>query len=127
MNMKARKWSKSWKASKKPRKQRKYVRNAPAHVRGKFLGSHLSPELRKKLKCRSLRVRKGDKVKVMRGTFKGKIGTVDKVDVCNAKVYVTGVEIVKKDGSKALRPLQPSKLMIQSLEGSEKRRLGEKK
>jgi len=120
-------WSKAWKGSKKPRKQRKYVKKAPAHLCGRFLNSHLSLELRKKLKHRSLRVRKGDKVKVLRGSFKGKTGTVDRIDVRRQKVYVTGVESVKKDGSKALYPLHPSNLMIRDLEGSERRRVGEAK
>lgn len=121
------KWSSSWKASKKPSKQRNYVRNAPLHVRSKLLGSHVSKDLRGKLKTRSLRVRRGDKVKVMRGQYKGKTGTVDRVDTKRGKIFITGVDFVKKDGSRALYPVHASKIMIQDLEGSDKRRLGEQK
>lgn len=120
-------WSKSWKGSRKPSKQRKYARNAPLHLRNKLLGSHLSKEMRTKLKARSLRVRRGDKVKVMRGQFKGKTGTVDRVDTKRGKIFITGVDFVKKDGSKALYPVHASKILIQDLEGSDKRRLGEQK
>lgn len=115
-------WNTNWTGSKKPTKQRNYVRNAPLHVRSTLLGSHLSKDLRLKLKQRSLRVRKGDKVKVMRGQHKGKIGTVDRLNTKRMKVYVTGVEFIKKDGSKAMYPIHPSNLMIQELQ-TDKRRL----
>ena len=120
-------WAASWNSSKKPTKQRNYVRDAPLHVRNSLVGSHLSKELRQKLKTRSLRVRRGDKVKVMRGQYKSKNGTVDRVDTSRMKIYITGIEITKKDGSKALYPIHPSNLIIQDLEGSDKRRLGEQK
>lgn len=116
-------WSSAWKSSKQPRKQRKYSRNAPKHVQGAQLGSHLSPELRKKYNKRSLRVRKGDKVKVMVGTFKGKTGKVDRIDTEKQRVFVSGIEILKKDGSKAQYPVKPSNLMIQDLDLSDKRRM----
>ncbi|MCW1309534.1 MAG: 60S ribosomal protein L26, partial [Candidatus Nanoarchaeia archaeon] len=35
-------WSKKWKSSKKPSKQRKYRYNAPLHIRRKFLSVNLS-------------------------------------------------------------------------------------
>jgi len=119
-------WSSSWKASKKPRKQRNYVRNAPLHIRNKLVGSHLSKDLREKLKKRSLRVRKGDKIKVMIGQHKGKSGPVEKVDTKRMKVYITGIEFVKKDGSKSLYPVNPSNLLIQDI-AEDKRRIGGKK
>lgn len=115
------KWSTKWNSSKKPRKQRNYVRNAPLHVRSTLLGSHLSKELRAKHNTRSLRVRKGDKVKVIRGQHKGKTGTVDRVSTKYAKVYITGVEFIKKDGSKAMYPIKPSNLIIQELHADKRR------
>ena len=118
------KWNTSWSGSRKPKKQRAYVRNAPLHVKNTLLGSHLSKELRLKLKRRSLRVRKGDKVKIMRGQHKGKSGTVERVNTKRAKVYINGIEFTKKDGSKALYPINPSQLLIQDLQ-ADKRRLGE--
>jgi len=47
------KWNKSWKGSVKPSKQRKYVYSAPAHIKTKMPCSHLSKELRSKIKARS--------------------------------------------------------------------------
>ena len=119
-------WSSSWKASKKPSKQRKYVHNAPLHIRTGLPTSHLSKELRASLKKRSLRVRRGDKVKVLRGQFKGRTGTVERVDTRRMKIFITGLEFVKKEGRKVLYPVHPSKLLIQILDTNDKRRLGGK-
>jgi len=88
----------------------------------KFMGSHLSAELRKKHAKRSLPLRKGDTVNVMRGKFKGKIGKVDRVNLKKSRVYVQGVDFEKKDGSKVFYPLHPSKLMITALELDDKKR-----
>ncbi|HLC32802.1 MAG TPA: 50S ribosomal protein L24 [Candidatus Nanoarchaeia archaeon] len=118
-------WSSDWKASKKPSKQRKYVHNAPLHVRNSLPTSHLSKELKLSLKRRSLRVRKGDKVKVLRGQFKGRTGSVERVNPKEMKVFITGVDLVKKEGQKALYPIHPSKLLIQTIDTSDKRRLSE--
>ena len=116
-------WSPTFSGSRKPSKQRKYIKNAPLHVRSTLLGSHLSEELMKSLKKRSLRVRKGDKVKVMRGQHKGKSGTVESVETKRQKIFITGVDFTKKDGSKSLYPLHPSKILITALEGNDKRRV----
>ena len=116
-------YSSSWKASAKPRKQRKYRFNAPDHVQGRFMASTLSKELRKKLGMRSIRVRKEDKVKIMRGSFKGKEGKVDRVSVKDRKVFIDKVEVFKKDGSKAFYPIDPSNIMITDLFTDDKKRL----
>ena len=117
------KFSTHWKASKQPRKQRKYRSNAPLHILGKFLGSHLSKELRKKHGTRSTRVREGDKVKIMRGQFKGKIGKVTLVNVKKSLVNVENIDMIKKDGSKVFYPLHPSSLMIMELKLDDKNRM----
>lgn len=112
----------SWKSSKQPRKQRKYVYNAPLHIKHKLLSAHLSKTLREKLKKRSIPVRKGDKVKVSRGQFRGKEGKISKVMLRKSKVYIDGVEIIKKDGTKVFYPLHPSNLIITELNMEDKRR-----
>ena len=94
-------WTKSWKASIKPRKQHTYVRNAPRHMLGDFVASHLSKDLREKHKIRSLRLRVGDKVKILRGSFKNKTGKVERMNVQRRKVYITGIELTKRDGAQA--------------------------
>ncbi len=83
----------------------------------------LSHELREKYRMRNVGIRKGDKVRVMRGSFRGKIGRVERVNPKLRKVYIGGVEWTKRDGSKALYPINPSKVMIQELELKDSRRL----
>ncbi len=120
-------WSRSWKSSKQPRKQRTYTAQAPLHRKSKLLGSHVSKELKEKHKLRSIRLIKGDKVKVLRGTFKGKTGKVERVDLGKSKAYITGIEFVKRDGSKALYPIHTSNVLIQDLNTGDKKRLGGQK
>lgn len=117
------KFSKAWKASGKPSKQRKYAANAPKHLKSRMMASHLSPELRKKYSRRSAKIRKSDKVKIMKGQFRGKSGKVESVDTKNMKVYISGIEFLKKDGGKSLYPINPSNLMIEELNTDDKKRM----
>ena len=116
------KFSTSWKASIKPNKQRKYRYAAPLHIKKNFVHAHLAKELRKKYKKRAVSLRKGDKVKIMIGSFKKTEGKVDRVDLKKTRVYVSGVEKTKKDGSKRMLPLNPSNLMIIELNLEDKKR-----
>jgi len=108
----------------KPKKQRKFRENAPFHIRGKFLRAHLSEELSKKYGKRSTRLRKGDRVKLMKGQFKGKTGKVEDINTKKAKAYINGVEYQKKEGTKLKYPVAISNLMITELELNDKRRQG---
>ncbi|MDD5087106.1 MAG: 50S ribosomal protein L24 [Candidatus Nanoarchaeia archaeon] len=116
------KFSREWGKSKQPRKQRKYAYNAPKNIKSKFLNAHLSKELAKKYKIRSLRVKKGDKVKIMRGQFRKKTGKIEKISLKNSKVYVNGIEMIKKDGTKVLYPIHPSNILITELNLDDKKR-----
>lgn len=115
-------WSKNWKSSKKPRKQRKYRFNAPPHIKRKFVSSHLSKELMQKYERRSITVDKGDKVKIVRGQFKGRIGKIEEVNIKNSKIFISGIEIQKKDGSKTRYPIHPSNVIITELNLDDKKR-----
>ena len=116
-------FSKAWVKSKQPRKQRKYRYNAPLHIKGKFLNVNLAKDLRKKHGTRTVRVRKGDTVKVMRGTYKGKSSKVENVSAKQTKVYLQEIQIARKDGSKAYYPFEPSNLQITQLNLDDKKRL----
>ena len=116
------KFSRSWKSSTQPRKQRKYRFNVPLHIKGKLMSSHLSKELKEKYKKRSIKERKNDKVKIARGQFKGKTGKIERVDLSKNKTYITGIEIIKKDGTKTLYPINPSNLIIIELNLDDKKR-----
>ena len=128
MTEKKKKFSTSWKSSTQPRKQRKYRYNAPLHVRQKLVHVHLSRELRQKYGTRAVQVRKGDKVKVMRGKFKKQEGKVERVNLKRERVFVTGLEYTKKNGSKVPVAFNPSNLMITVVDTNDKRRkLGKEK
>ena len=116
------KFSSLWVRSKQPRKQRKYRHNAPLHIKQKFVSAHLSKELRKKYNRRSVSLRKGDGVKVMRGQFKNKTGKIEEVNVKKTLVYVSGIEFTKRDGTKARYPINPSNLMITEMSIDDKMR-----
>jgi large subunit ribosomal protein L24 len=109
--------------SKQPRKQRKARYNAPAHLRGKFLSAPLSPELRKQYNTRSVRVVKGDTVKVVRGESAGTEGIVEEVDMARYRVVVEGVSIPKADGTEMPRPVDPSNVQITKLDLKDSRRV----
>lgn len=115
-------WTKSWKSSKKPRKQRKYVFNLPLHIRKILLSALLSKELRKKYSRRNIPIRAGDKVKIMRGQFKKKTGKISGVDLRGVKLHIEGIEHVKKDGSKVHYPIHPSNVMITELNLDDRKR-----
>ncbi len=115
-------FARTWGRSSQPRKQRLYIYNAPLHVKQTFRGVHLSRELRAKYGLRTLSVRKGDTVKVMRGQFAKKEGKVERVDLTNGKVFVYGVEAIKKDGTKLPLGIHPSNLLLVVAEMSDARR-----
>jgi len=117
------KFSTHWKSSKQPRKQRKYLANAPLHVRHKFLSANLSKELRKKYNKRNFPLRKDDEVKIMRGEFKGKTGKVEKVNLKKGKVSISGIFRNKKDGTKVGVYIHPSNLQIIELNLNDKKRI----
>lgn len=117
------KFSKSWKASKQPRKQRKYLHNAPKHIRSKLMSVQLTNTLKSKYKKNSLPARKGDTVKIMRGQFKKTTGKITQVFTRRYRVFVENATLPKKDGTKISYPIHPSNLMILELSLDDKRRL----
>ncbi|MEM5834368.1 MAG: 50S ribosomal protein L24 [Candidatus Aenigmatarchaeota archaeon] len=109
--------------SKKPRKQRKFLYKAPLHLRRKMISAHLSKELREKYKTRSLPLRKGDEVEIMRGEFKKRRGKVSRIDTKKYKVYIEGVTRKRTDGTERQVPIHPSNLRIINLNLEDKRRV----
>jgi len=117
-------FTRSWVSSSLPKKQHKYVAKAPLHIRHKMMSAHLSKDLRVKHKKRSFPVRKGDKVKIMIGKYRGVIGDIERVDTRNYKVYVKGAELKKKEGTPPVAyPIHPSKLQIITLNTDDKKRI----
>lgn len=95
------------------RKQRRWLyKTSKIHEKHKLLHATLSKELRERYKKRSARVRKGDKVKVMRGDFAGHEGKVLEVDMKNRRIKIEGVTTTKVRGTEVLVPIHPSNVMI---------------
>ncbi len=108
--------------SKQPRKQRKFIYNAPLHIRHKLMSVTLSQDLREEHNRRSLPVKKGDTVQVMRGDFKDHEGKVEKVDLKNYRVLVDGATVQKVDGNPVYFPIHPSNLRIVEMDLSDDKR-----
>jgi large subunit ribosomal protein L24 len=91
-------------------------------MRGKFLSSMLDKPLREMYKRRSLRVVKGDTVKVLRGDSKGHEGVVDEVNTRSLTLVVHGVSATKSDGTEVPRPVDPSNVKVTKLNLEDPRR-----
>ena len=98
--------------TKKPNKQRRMLFGAALHKRHKVLSAHLSRTLIEKYKKRSLPVRKGDEVKVMRGQHRGATGKISRVDLKRLKVYIDSIKRKKVSGAEVSIPFHPSNLLI---------------
>lgn len=87
------------------------------HKKRKDLRAHLSKELREKEKKRSRTIKKGDKVKIMRGRNKGKEAKVAKVDYKSTKIYLEGLSQRTAKGREMPVAFRPSNLILTSLTG----------
>jgi large subunit ribosomal protein L24 len=99
----------------KPAKQRKFLYNAPAHLRHRLFTASLTSELRASQGIRNLPVRSGDTVQIMRGDHKGFEGKVSRIDVAKYRIFVEGLTREKVDGTTIFVPIHPSKVMITKL------------
>jgi len=115
---------------KNPKKQRKKLFNAPAHIRHKLMAAPLSSELTASRGVKTLPVRKGDTVRIERGDNKGFEGKVSRVDSKHYRVFLEGLTREKVDGTNIFISVHPSKIQIRNLNLDDKRRkdiLGRKK
>lgn len=95
------------------------IRNRTMHhpslaLRSKLMSSHLSKDLRKTHDTRSVRVVVGDSVSIVRGTYRNTSGKVDKVDPVRG-VVVGGIKEEKRAGEKFDIYINPSNLVVTSL------------
>jgi len=109
--------------SSKARKQRKRQIEAPLHQRKKMLRGHLAPKYLEAGKKRSLTIRKGDQVRIMRGEHKGEEGKVENVNLKNLTITIEGVTQAKADESQSARMIHASNIMIIRPDMSDRRRL----
>jgi large subunit ribosomal protein L24 len=97
--------------------------DAPLHVRQKYLHARLDKKLAEKYNLRSVQIRKGDTIKVLRGDFRDREGRVAKVNLKDELIEVDGVTVHKADGSEVARPIHPSNVIITKLDLKDKLRV----
>lgn len=108
--------------STQPRKQRLAMYTASLTERRRRIAAHLSDELMEKYQRRSMPLRKGDAIKVVRGDFKGTSSEVLRVDRKRYLIEAEGVTVRKADGTEVVRPIHPSNVIITKLDLSDPKR-----
>lgn len=107
--------------SHKARKQRKARGEAPLHKRRRMVSAHLDSALMREYNIRSVPVRKGDTVRIVRGSsdLKGSENKVASIDLKNYKIIIENITIPKADGTQTERPIDPSNVIITKLDLSD--------
>ncbi|MEZ0270058.1 MAG: 50S ribosomal protein L24 [Nitrososphaeraceae archaeon] len=85
------------------------------HKRDKFLGANLSDNLREQHSKRSMRVIKGDTVRILRGEYVGIEGKVEKVNTEKSTLSIEGVQREKIRGGNVKVQVHASNVQIISL------------
>ena len=85
------------------------------HKREKLLGANLSENLRKQHNKRSMRVIKGDTVRILRGEYVGVEGKVEKVNTERSTLSIEGVHREKIRGGKVKVQIHASNVQIISV------------
>eukprot|EP01090_Pellita_catalonica_P005820 TRINITY_DN16044_c0_g1_i1.p1 TRINITY_DN16044_c0_g1~~TRINITY_DN16044_c0_g1_i1.p1 ORF type:complete len:153 (-),score=31.34 TRINITY_DN16044_c0_g1_i1:28-486(-) len=97
------------------RKSRKAHFTAPSSVRRRIMSAPLAKELRGKYQVRSMPVRKGDEVKIARGSFKGRTGKINQVYRKRWVIYIDKITREKANGQTVPIGVHPSKVVITKL------------
>ena len=96
--------------------------HVPKHRRDGMVSASLADNLREAYKKRTLRVVKGDSVKVLRGEYTGVEGKVEHVDTEHGTLNIEGVQREKIRGGQVKVPIHASKVMITNLNLTDKLR-----
>lgn len=89
--------------------------NVYKHIRDKAVSSNLANNLREQYGRRSMRVIKGDTIKVLRGEYSGIEGKVEKVNTKRATLAIEGVQREKIRGGNVKVPIHASNVQIVAL------------
>jgi large subunit ribosomal protein L24 len=84
--------------------------------------SNLSSNLKKEHNRKSLRIVKGDSVKIMRGEYKGVEGKVEKLNTVKGRLSIEGVQREKIKGGQVKVQIHASNVRIMSLQLDDKYR-----
>ncbi|MBS3794691.1 MAG: 50S ribosomal protein L24 [Candidatus Thorarchaeota archaeon] len=97
---------------KSPSKQRKRIHQGSIHSHKNMFNVRLDEFLREEYGLRSMKLKKGDLVKIMRGRFRETEGTVERLDYKEVRVYLDSATTEKADGTEINVPIHPSNLML---------------
>lgn len=111
--------------SSKSRMQRLFRYNTSSlHQRQHFVHSHVEKSLREKMKISaSIRISKGDTIKVVSGSKRGTTGKVIEVDLKSGKIFIDSISKKTAKGKEYHIPISPSNVYITDLNTSDKRRM----
>jgi large subunit ribosomal protein L24 len=98
------------------------IGSAPKHVRDKSICSTLTDNLREQYNRRSIRVIKGDTVRVMRGEYTGIEGKVEKVNTRRGTLSIEGVQREKVRGGNVKVQIHSSNVRVSGLNLDDKYR-----
>jgi len=101
--------------SARPGKQRRLRYTAHSWKRHKLLAASLSAELRTTYARRSIPVRAGDTVRIVRGDFSGVEGKVSDVDTARQRLFVEGVTRENVAGTAQKVSVHCTKVLITKL------------
>ena len=93
------------------------------HKREKLLGANLSENLREQYNKRSMRVIKGDTVRILRGEYVGIEGKVEKVNTERSTLSIEGVQREKIRGGKVKVQIHASNVQIISVNTDDEYRM----
>ncbi|HUT81439.1 MAG TPA: 50S ribosomal protein L24 [Candidatus Bathyarchaeia archaeon] len=108
--------------TKQPSKKRKQLYTAPLHNRRKILTAPLTEALAEKEGVKQLVIRKGDTVRINKGSFKGIEGEVSEVNYKTMRLTVEGVTFEKSDGSAQHFPVRACNCEIINLKNMKDKR-----
>jgi large subunit ribosomal protein L24 len=104
------------KVTHKARKHRKNLFSGDLHIKKRVCRAHVADDLMEKYNIWTVRVHKGDTVKIMRGGYAGHTAKVTDVDTKHRVLYIEKVTSVKADGKETPRPVHPSNVLVTKLD-----------
>jgi large subunit ribosomal protein L24 len=96
--------------------------HTPANLGDRRISSTLSDSLREQYQRRSLRVIKGDNVRVLRGEYSGIEGKVEKINTTRGSLSIEGIQREKVKGGNVKVQIHASNVTITGLNFDDKRR-----
>ena len=102
--------------SSKASKQRKRLFAGSLHMKTRVMRAHVADDLMEKYDLWTVRVHKGDTVKIMRGGYAGHTAKVTDVDTKKRVIYIEKVTSIKSDGKETPRPIHPSNVLVTKLD-----------